>query len=474
MQGIVNSSLTTPAVASAALKAFFERREVQWVRFEASAYKSKVQVSDADVEQYYNDNPGKFQAPEQADVEYVVLDMDAVMKGIAVSEADLKAYYDQNASRYSTAEERRASHILINAPTSATAADRAAAKAKATELLAQVRSNPASFAELAKKNSQDPGSAASGGDLSFFQRGAMVKPFEDAAFALPKGGISDVIETDFGYHIILVTDIRASVRRSFDTVKAEIEAELKKQQAQHAFAEKAELFGNLVYEQSDSLAPVVEKLKLKLQTAKGVLRQPSPTTPPVLTNAKLLDALFSADAVEKKHNTESIEVGANQLVSARVVTHSPAHTLPLAEVKERVREQLVGQKAQVMAREVGEKDMASWKAGADAKLPAAVVVSRDKPQALLPKELSAVLRADMDQPPAWVGVDLGAQGYSVLKVSKVLPRDAPSADVAKQELHQYDQWWSSAEGMAYYNVLKKRFKVEVKVTPPVQKLSTVG
>lgn len=473
-QGVTNSSLVTPAAASASLQAFFERREVQLQRFDAASYKAKVQVSDADVTTFYNDNPALFQAQEQVDVAYVVLDLPTVLQGINLSEADVKGYYEQNVARYSSTEERRASHILINSPASAPAAEREAAKAKATALLAQARQNPAAFAELAKKNSQDPGSAPNGGDLSFFQRGAMVKPFEDAAFSLTKGGISDVVESEFGYHIIQLTDLRPSVRRPFEAVKADIEAELKKQQAQRAFAEKAELFGNLVYEQSDSLNPVVDKLKLKVQTATQIKREPGPGAPPALANAKLLDALFAADAIEKKRNTESIEVGVNQLVSARVTAHRAAHTLPLDEVKGRVRDLLVSQKSQAMARAEGEKSLTAWKGGAEAKLSPVAVVSRDKPQALLPKELAAALRADMAAAPAWVGVDLGAQGYSVLKVRKVLNRETPPAEVAAQELDQYGQWWTAAEAAAYLEWLKKQLKAEIKVPKPVQRTTSTG
>ena len=180
-----------------------------------------------------------FQAPEQASIEYVVLDLDTVKKSITVNEQDLKTYYEQNAARLGGQEERRASHILIAAPKDAPAAEREKAKAKAEELLAAVKKSPDSFAELAKKNSQDPGSAANGGDLDFFARGAMAKPFEDAAFAMKKGEISDVVETEFGYHIIKLTDIKAPKQRTFEEMKPELEAELKKQQAQRKFAEDA-------------------------------------------------------------------------------------------------------------------------------------------------------------------------------------------------------------------------------------------
>ena len=465
-QAVTNSSLVTPAVAQHSLQAFFERREVQWSRFDTLAFKGKVQATDDEVSTYYNAHPAQFQAAEKADIEYVVLDLASMTDNIAISDADVKSYFDQNQARYSTKEERRASHILINAAASAPAAEREAAKAKATELQAQVKNAPAKFAELAKKHSQDSGSAPSGGDLSFFQKGAMVKSFEDAAFALKKGEVSEVVESEFGYHVILVTDVRPAVVRPLDKVKPEIVAELKKSQAQREFADKAEVFGNLVYEQADSFAPVTERLKLKVQTAKDLVRQPNAGMPPVLANAKLLDAVFAADSVDKKRNTAAVEVGANQLVAARVIEYRPAHTLPLEEVKARVKEQLVSEKAQAMAKAEGEKSLAAWKAGSEGKLSVPTEVARDRPTTLLQQEIVAAMRADTAKLPAWVGVDLGGQGYSVVKVNKVLPRVAPAADVAAQELRQYDQWWSSAEGQAYYEALKKRLKVEIKVAKP--------
>jgi peptidyl-prolyl cis-trans isomerase D len=213
--------------------------------------------------------------------------------------ADLKTYYEQNAQRLSGTEERRASHILIASPKTAPAADREKAKAKAQELLALVKKSPDTFADVARKNSQDPGSAPSGGDLDFFARGSMVKPFEDAAFAMKKGDISDVVESEFGYHIIKLTDVKAPKQRSFEEMKPELEAELKKQQAQKKFAESADTFTNTVYEQAESLKPAADRLKLDIKSAANVTRQPGAGATGVLANPKFLGALFAPDAIEK-------------------------------------------------------------------------------------------------------------------------------------------------------------------------------
>ncbi len=220
--------------------------------------------------------PAQFQAPEQAAVEYVVLDLESVKKDIAVSEDDLRKYYAENEKRYTSAEERRASHILVKADKDAPKAERDKARAKAEGLLAEVRKNPQAFAEIARKNSDDEGSAAKGGDLDFFGRGAIAKPFEDAAFALKPGETSGVVESDFGFHIIQVTGARGGEKKSFESVRAGIEAEVRNQLAQKRFADAAVEFGDTVYEQPESLKPAADKWKLEIATAQRVTRTPAP------------------------------------------------------------------------------------------------------------------------------------------------------------------------------------------------------
>ncbi|QDL54080.1 SurA N-terminal domain-containing protein [Rhodoferax aquaticus] len=464
---IVGTALPSPVLADIALNAFFENRDVQIARFTPSDFASKVVASDADLEAYYTANAGLFQAAETANVEYLVLDVDAIKKTISVNEADLKTYYEQNVARLSAKEERRASHILINAPKEMASADRQKAKERALEILAAVRKAPDTFAEQAKKNSQDQGSAAAGGDLDYFARGAMVKPFEDAAFAMKKGDISDVVESDFGFHIIKLTDIKTPKQRSYEELRPGLEAELKAKQAQAKFAELADLFTNGVYEQADSLKPIAERLKLEIKTATGVKRTAAPDATGVLANPKLLAALFNPDALEKKHNTEALEIAVNQLVSARVTQYSPARTLPFADVRASVKERFVAAKSTEMAKKEGADKLAAWKTSpASANLPASVMLSRDPAQPIKGALLEAVLRADTATLPAWVGVDLGSQGYAVARINKVLPRNPVPEATAKQEYAQHAQWLASAENQAYYNYLKAKFNVQVKVPRP--------
>jgi peptidyl-prolyl cis-trans isomerase D len=471
--GVTQSAFSPAAQANVALGSYFERREVQLARFNTADFRGKVQPTDAELQDFYKANGQLFQAPEQASIEYAVLDLSSVQQGVAINEADLKTYYEQNAARLAGQEERRASHILVAVPKGAPQADKDQARAKAEELLAQVKKNPDSFAEVAKKNSQDPGSAPQGGDLDFFARGAMTKPFEDAAFALQnKGDISGVVESEFGYHIIRLTDIKAQKQRSFEEVRPQLEAEIRKQQAQKKYAEAAETFSNTVYEQADSLKPVADKLKLEIRTAQGVTRAPQPGAAGPLANPKFLEALFAPDAVERKRNTEAVEIGPNQLVSGRIVQYAPARTRPYEEVKEQVREQVIGAKAAELARKEGEAKLAAWKAApATAELPAAIPLARQDAGKHPRQVIEAALRADPAKLPALVGVDLGAEGYAVVKVNRVLPREAPPPQQAQQELLQYTRAWTTAEALAYYEMLKERFNVQIKVPRPKEALA---
>jgi len=459
--GLRFSGFAAPAVADVALNGYFERREIQAVSFLTKDYAAKANPSDAELEAFYKANGAMFTAPDQAKVEYVVLDTDAVKKTMKVSEADAKSYYEQNVVRLSGKEERRASHILVSAPKDASPEARQKAKATAEALLKTVRAKPETFADVAKKNSQDQASAAKGGDLGLFGRGAMVKPFEDAVFAMKKGDISEVVESDFGYHVIQLTEVKQPERRSFEELRADIEAALKTQQAQRKFAEVAEMFTNTVYEQSDSLKPVAEKLGLQIMTADKVTLLPQSGAKGPFASERFLTALFSADSVVKKHNTEAIEFGPNQLVAGRTLAYSPEHLLPLAEVRAQVRERVAAAAAQQLAHREGADKLTQWKQdAAKATLPAPVVVSRDQAQGVSPQIVLAALRASDASLPAWVGVDLGQAGYAVVRVNKKLPRGEPAQAVLQRDRDQYAQLWTAAEVQAYYATLQDRFKVE--------------
>ena len=459
--GIVDTVLAAKAPVAQAIDAFLQRREVHFTRFDAKDYLLKASPTDADIDAYYKAHEADFRAPEQATIDYVVLDLAVLKKGIVVPEDDLRKYYAENASRYTTTEERRARHILIKADKAAAPDVKQKAKARAEALLVDARKNPAGFGDLAKKNSDDPGSAAQGGDLDFFGRGAMVKPFEDAAFAMKTGEIGNVVETDFGYHVIQLEAIRGGEKKPFEAVRAAIEDEVRQQLATKRWAEAAEQFTNTVYEQSDSLQPVIDKLKLEKRTA-SVQRNPAPGTTGVLASAKLLEAVFGNDAIKNKRNTDAVETGPNQLAAARVAQHQPARTLPLAEVRDGVRQRLVVSQAEALARKDGEARLAQLKADpASGALTGPATVSRAQPAGLSREALEAVLAASADKLPAVIGVVLPAQGYLVARIDRVLPSELKPEE--RQALQtQYGQAWARAEAEAYYQALAARYKVEKK------------
>ena len=464
---VIGTSFALPAQANVALDALFQRREIQVAHFLPKDFAGQVQPTEAQLQAYYQQHPALFQQAEQASVDYVVLDLDGVRAGIKLNEDDLQTYYKENVARLAGKEERRASHILIAAPKDAPAAEREKAKERATQLLEEVRKTPASFAEVAKKSSTDTGSVGQGGDLGFFSSGAMVKPFEDAAFALKKGEISDMVESDFGYHIILLTDIKTPRQPSFEELRPEIEADLKQQQAQRQYAEVAEAFTNDVYEQSDSLQSVADKLKLKLQTAQGVTRTPAPGAVGPLASEKFLQALFSTDSLEHKRNTEAVEIGTNQMVAGRVTQYTPARTLAFDEVQAKVKQLYIDEKSAELVHKEGEAKLAVWteKPASATGLSVPMIISRDQPQSQPSAVVDAALSAKTDALPAWVGVNLGSEGYAIAKVNQVLA-DTPSPDQAAQRLQQYQQLLANAEGLAYYEMLKTRYKVQIKVPRP--------
>jgi len=463
VNGVIATSFTPQSLSGVALDAYFQQREAQWTLFKPADFVSRLKPSEQDLQAHYQQNAARYQTAESVDIEYVVLDLATAQQGVVLNDADVRTYFEQNQSRLQSKEERRASHILFTVDAKAPQAERDKVKAQAAQVLDTLKQSPKRFAELAKQYSKDPGSANKGGDLDYFARGAMVKPFEDAAFSLALGKLSELVETEFGYHIIQITDIRQPKLPSFDAQKATLEAELRKQQAQRKFAELAEQFTNLVYEQSDSLKPAAERLKLEVRKLEGVTRQ-SPLAAP-LNNPKLLAAVFSADAVEKKRNTEAIEVGASQLVSARVVRHVPAAALPFEKVQDKVRQSWLEQASLAAARQAGQDKLTAWKAdSAQATLGSSEVLTRASANKWPPALLDAVMLAPAQTLPAWVGADLGPQGYAVARVNKVLP--APDLSSRQQERAQFAQWMSTAEGLAYYNHLKERYKVVIKAPRP--------
>ena len=440
-----------------------QEREVQELVFPAAGYASQVKVTDEMVKAFYEKNAALFLIPEQVKAEYVLFTPATVEGQVSVTDAEVADFYAKNQKRFATTEQRTASHILITVKKDATAAEKAAAQAKAESLLAQLRKNPSEFAKLAKANSQDPGSAELGGDLGVVEKGAFVKPVEDAIFELKQGEISGVVPSEYGFHIITVTALKPATTKTLDEAKVEIAAELKKQKMSKKYSELAEAFSNTVYEQSESLKPAADKFKLKIETIDNLSRKPSPAlgTAP-FNNAKFLAAIFSDDSLKNKRNTEAVQAGPDVLIVGRVVEFKPASKRPLAEVDAVIRQRVTLEEATKLARKAGEAKLAAAKASGDAAgFGEAKIITRTKQPTINPAAAIDVLKADVSKLPAYVGVDLPGQGFGVYRIGKVSQAATPDAARRKQELEQIAGAIGQQDMHDYIEVLKQKGKVKV-------------
>ncbi len=401
-----------------------QQREIAWTDIVPAAVESQVKVTAADVERYYTEHAVEFSVPEQIRAEYAVLSLESVAGGIAVSESALSDYYQAHAAQFGQPEQRSASHILIAAD-AADAAARAQAKARATQLYETVVKAPARFAELARTESQDPGSAEKGGSLGSFGRGMMVKPFEEAVFSMKPNEIRGPIETDFGYHIIRLDGIEAAKVQPLSAVRDQVIAELRKQEAQKQFAGLAESFSNLVYESADSLAAAAEAVKTPVQRTDWIT---SKTALPPLNHVAVTRSLFSAESIKSKQNTEAIEVAPGMLVAARVIEHRPSQRKPLVEVSAGIEEKL---RREQRTRLLSEKGQATIKALAKGEEPGVSwspfqLITRQAPVGLDAAGAKAVFSVATDKLPAYTGYVTPDGAFRIVRVSRVI--DAKTVD----------------------------------------------
>lgn len=468
LQSVAMSSVVPKAVAEQVRRLADEQRQIRELRFNPQDYRAKVSVDDASIKQFYDANQSDFRTQESVRAEYMVLTLDDVAAQIGTpSEGELREYYERNKSQFSAVQ------ML----------DKAGARKKAEHLLAQVRSRPSSFEALAKEHSRDPGSADKGGDLGWFGRGMMVKPFEDAAFSLKEGETSGIVESDFGFHIIRVTGARDNERRAshilvtageqpgdvaaaqpFEQVRDRVAAEVRRLAALKKFPEIAEQFGNGVYEQPDSLKPTADKLKLAVQTVDSLTRAgvpPRPNTPQIFT-PRLVEAIFGAESLNNKRNTEAIEVAPNTLVAARVVEHRPAALRPLAEVRDQIKARVEQREAARLAREAGEAKLAELrKTPSDAGFGAARTISRTRPEGLPAQATNAVMRAPADKLPAFVGAELDGGSYGVFQVLSSTVPDKSDPAQSEAQARALAQAYGAADDLAYVAAVRAKHQAQV-------------
>lgn len=421
---LTRGSIVAQASAARYLALLEQKREVAQFTVDAEPFAKEAKVDDAAVKQYYDDHPDALMTPEQARIEYAVLSIDALAAKIAIDPQDVRKQYDASAATYTSPAERSAAHILITVKPDASDADKAAAKEKAEKIAAQVRAAPARFAEIAKAESQDPGSAPQGGDLGTFGRGTMVKAFEDAAFGAKPGEIVGPVQSEFGWHVIKVTGARESAQRPFDEVKAQIEQELRHQRAQQKFQAAADQFQNLVYEQADSLEGVGKALDVPVQTTPFITRGQAQQL--AMSNAAFAEALFAPVSIQAKRNTDAIEVAPSTLMAARIVEHKPAAPRPFDEVKAEIRRQLERKAMADAAERAGRAKLALLEQGKSDKEAGIVFgkpaeVARNQAGATLPPDaLLRIFQAEPAKFPVYVTATNPRGGFSIYRVSKVI------------------------------------------------------
>lgn len=404
-----------------------QKRVVSTSLIAADAFLKQATVDDAAVKAYYEKNTVEFQVPEQARVEYVVLSADALLPQMTVSGDEVSKYYEEHRQEFGTQEQRHAAHILISVAGQASDADKQAAQAKAEKILQQVKQSPGKFAELARQYSQDPGSAKNGGDLGTFGKGMMVKPFEDAVFQLKPGEISGLVQSDFGFHIIKLLAITPAKIQPLAQVQDEITQKLKLQKATDKFAELADKFSNVVYEQSDTLKAAAELIKTSPQQSPWLSKGQEGAPP---WTDKALQAVFSKEVLKDKRNSAAIEIGPNALLSVRLLEYKPASTRPLAEVSDAIRSKLQHQKALEMAGKQGAATLEQLKRGEKANLVWKTGQAMTRMQH--PGQGNDVVRqafqVNTSKLPAYAGVENSQGGYLLVRVDEV--KDIPAVDDA--------------------------------------------
>lgn len=334
-----------------------QKRDIRFASISAEQFKAGVEITEQEINNYYQNNQNRFQNQEKIKVNYIALSVDDIAAKVEVTAEDLEQYYQQNIAKYQQKEQKRFSHILVEV-----GEDQAAAKQKITDVLAKVKSGE-DFATLAKEYSADSFSGENGGDLEWIEPGVMDEAFDSAAFALTEeGSVSDVVETEFGFHIIKLTEIKPEQIKAFSEVKDEIQAAVSKQKAEDKFFELQQEMARLSFEFPDSLEDAAGAVGVQVQTSDWLSRFGNVAP---FDNAKAIDAAFSDLVVKERLNSDIIEVSDSLAVVLRTNEYQPANTKPLAEVSEQIKTLLTAEKATEKAQSVAQELLASFKEGSD-------------------------------------------------------------------------------------------------------------
>lgn len=472
---VAASTSMLPSVMNKLEIALTEERGVRTRSFLTRDFQPEVQISDADLQAWYDANKQSLELPQQVKVEYLLLNEAAAFKDLPTpTDEQLKQYYEQNKARYVQPGRVNISHILVNVPAGASDSEREAAQTKARELAEKAQANKDDFADLARANSQDEGSAREGGELGWISKGSWPSVLENAVFALKKGDVSGVIEGPNGFHIFKSNEVQPEQGESFEQARSKVQEEVRKQLASERFADMASKLTNLVYDNEDSLEAAANALGLTLKQAEGISRQglipasqvegdlaaANGPDAAVLDDSRVRQALFNAEALASRKNAGVVEVSPDTLIALRVIDVTDAHVPALDKVRTIAEENLRREKAAALAVQAGEDYLKQLQAGSEPEnFSAQFAVSRAEFPEMDEALLNKVLANPVDKLPAYVG-DRQPQGYTVVQILSHQPGKAgnPGLDMLTAQLTQA---MARTETQAVLQAMRVQEKVQI-------------
>lgn len=436
-RGLAETAFVTDSDVANVARLLRQERRISYAVVDPRAFAARVRVTPEDIETYYNENRTAFLTPEQVRVEYVRLMAADVLRGYQPTDEELRQVYTAEAARYVTPPKRRAAHILVAAPAGASGDDEAKAKARIGEIERQLRKG-ADFAKLARGQSEDPESAAKGGDLGNVTPGLLPAELEQALNGLKPGEVSRPVRTPYGYHLVKLTHYTPEQRVSFEQARKELVELVRRRQGEERFFEQAERLRTLAYENADSLAPVAKQLGLALEHSDWLTRDGGPG---IGANPRVREAAFHPEQISSRRNSDVIELSGDTLLALRVIDHKPSTQRPLAEVRAEIERKLSAMRAHEQAQALTAEWLEKLQQGAElaqlARSAGATPnvdkrVTREQAAGIDRRIVDAAFAAPRpDGKPVYRRVDLGPQGYAVVAVTAV--HDAQAADPALTE-----------------------------------------
>mgnify|MGYP005656588119 FL=1 len=436
----------------------YQKRDISLHEIKLDDYKKKIKPSNEDIQKFYDENTDSFVRPDRIKIEFLIYSVAGIVPTISITDNDVKNFFETNKDQFQADQQRNAKHILFAYQPGIDFEEKGRIRDFAQTNLNEIKKDPKTFESKAKELSQDIESAKNGGDLGFFSRGDMVKPFEDVVFSLKENEISDLVETEFGLHIIMLAEIKGE-EISFDKLKTQIKGELLYGKALEQYASSAEDFNNTVYENSENLDVASEKFGLEVQKSQWLTLDDARK---FFNNDAFANEIFSKESIDAKSNTLAIEVSPNNLVSARVVDFSPSALQPLEDVKDKVNEYIVGIQSQELIIEDGNQLVEDLKSNnTNIEWFDELVIDRIDKQGLSDPLVKKIFQVETNNMPAFAGFyDLSGE-YVVIKVNKVINdnvEDELSLDLYRDE---YETALRSAIQAAYVDDLKENADIEI-------------